>query len=244
MKKIALINLVLLFNLFIACNKEDNRKNVELPNLSEKSIIAKQQYMLTTDTLEEKDETLNAYFFIEFPKAPNEILNRIVKKDLTKLLLSVKDSFKQARKEDIGNKASREIEYSLELTLDESYIDHNWISLRFAGYLFEGGIHGLPFFISINYDQQKQRIIEFNDLFSIKTPADTLQFKRIINDALIEADYSGASLESLYPLKFNRNADSLTFCFDAYEVAPYAMGMPVINFNKQELASFLQNSNW
>ena len=136
--------------------------------------------------------------------------------------------------------------YQLDVSFEPVQANNNFISstLSFAG--DSGGAHGYKYSVSFNYDVKKQKEIKLADLFPkdpgyLKTISEfsrrdlTAQFHKKLNiktktdeqnfaDSVAPMLESGTTPEEVNFSVFTFTPDKITFYFNEYQVAPYAMG--------------------
>ncbi|MAU12271.1 MAG: hypothetical protein CL607_20785 [Anaerolineaceae bacterium] len=127
-----------------------------------------------------------------------------------------------------------------ELYLDYETFTYNAdvVSIKFAGYQYTGGAHGLPYIKTFVFDLSgdTSRILTLNDVFQEEhNPWLTIQ--PMVKAQLLEqfgdsADASwideGTGENPDNYASFVIDGDAIVFYFQAYQVAPYVAGMPSV----------------
>ncbi len=118
------------------------------------------------------------------------------------------------------------------------------LSLKYTGNLYTGGAHGMPDIGYFNYDVESARILTLNDL--IATPDELLDLlnQRMRSDYKLGDDQTlkdAGFLEDSLPLTENLliEPQGLRFTWQAYAVAPYALGQPSVLLGYEQLAPVL-----
>ena len=127
--------------------------------------------------------------------------------------------------------------YSLSISWVPIQLNKNFISglLVFSGYV--GGAHGYENVISLNYNVKNQKKITLADLFPddpqyLKTISEfarkdlRLQFGKNVEEDMLLA---GTTPEQINFNVFTFTDDKITFYFNQYQVAPYAMGQSSVS---------------
>lgn len=104
----------------------------------------------------------------------------------------------------------------------------NYVTLYSDGYDYpSGAAHGMPWSIYFTFDLKNKRLLTLDDIFTKAGKSKVLQMvKKELRD-----EYSEFGLSS--EIGFPGNAPALTekgvvFTYGAYEIGPYAMGMPEV----------------
>ena len=113
---------------------------------------------------------------------------------------------------------------------------------------YEGGAHGINQRLVMNFDRKTGEQIELKDIF---VPGFEQTLNSILLKALIEKTGSKDeqelrdkgylySMDMFAPANFVLGKDSMTFIYNSYEIAPYAMGMTELELTYDELESILK----
>jgi hypothetical protein len=141
------------------------------------------------------------------------------------------------------------------LTLQIDYATSNFsdriVNLIFTVYAFEGGAHGLTTTTTYTFNLAQQRVLSLSDLFV--PGSDPLS----VIGPLVEADLDARLTTDLANLTDTNwihqgtgenldnykswaiTPDSLTFCFDPYQVAAYAAGTQTVTIPLAQLSAIL-----
>lgn len=115
---------------------------------------------------------------------------------------------------------------------DEKIVSYCLIVSRYRA----GAAHPVTGYYSFNYDLLKQKRITFSDYFNVKTSTDTLFFINAINKAI---NIVSVGTQDLHDIDFNLEKDTISFNFDDYEIASYAVGIVEGRVSKKELLKFI-----
>jgi len=141
--------------------------------------------------------------------------------------------------------------YSTEITDTVSFMNAKVVTIQLDGYSFTGGAHPNPFGLLVSYDLTKgAKPLEITDLVSDTNavrPALEKAYK--ISKGLKETDPLGdmvySELKQLtMPANVGIATEGIRFFYNAYEVAPYAVGATDILLTWEELGSLADRKKW
>lgn len=177
--------------------------------------------------------------------------NKVLRDTLTALADKQQKSFTANIHKDTT--ALKSYAYPWELILDFSLQDstNRFISLLGKGYQFTGGAHGMPFFITLNYDREEQQIVPLPKMLGDSTALQPIS--RFVRDALARhfmhqrnipvTDQASVDAflqeqgdwvkDGTAPSYSNYNnfllrPQGIRFIFGAYQVGPYVIGTPEV----------------
>ena len=113
---------------------------------------------------------------------------------------------------------------------------------------YEGGAHGISQRLVMNFDTKTGQQIELKDVFvpGYEQSLDDLLLKALITETgskneadLREKGYLYA-MDMFAPVNFVLGKDGVTFVYNPYEIAPYAMGMTELTLTYDELEKILK----
>lgn len=114
----------------------------------------------------------------------------------------------------------------------------NLISYCFMiDYYYSGSAHGMLQYYSYNYDVVKQKRIEFNEFFDVRSANDTSLMIREIKDHLTD---TLVSFDKLYSLDFHLQRKRVVFDFDDYEIGCYAQGVMQSPIRRNSLTAIIR----
>ncbi|MBR4468685.1 MAG: DUF3298 domain-containing protein [Bacteroidales bacterium] len=133
--------------------------------------------------------------------------------------------------------------------LEENYTlseqtDH-YVTYTTEGYLYTGGAHPMPWYYGTTFSKIDGSIVGY-DMFD-----DTISLKHIVTENIHKQYFDKYNTEEeeyffepeeTFALPENEpwvETDSVVFCYGAYEIAPYAAGMPLCKISKEELQPYL-----
>ncbi len=180
---------------------------------------------------------------IKYPLTKSTILNETV----TSFIVAQEKGFKEnvSGLSDISSAiGSLDIGY-------ESYISDKTVSLKFDVNTDTGGAHGNFTTITFNYDKNLNQVLTTKDIFAdqvnylnglsnlikprLKAELEKAQFQ---DNTWLE---EGAGPKEDNYKQFIFTPEGVTFFFDPYQVAPYAVGAQEITLSYQELSSLLRS---
>lgn len=120
------------------------------------------------------------------------------------------------------------------------------LSIKLNFDFYAGGAHPIGWINSIIVDIKAGEILEFEDLFKENSNYDKTISAKIIDemnkdkDRFFE-DYAKAVLDKKGKFDFYIDGNSIVVYFDAYDVAPYASGMPSFVFEAKDIKNILKD---
>lgn len=198
--------------------------------------------------LNRSDSTKFYKFDIRLPRIIRT--NSVLRDTLTKLADAHQENFLSGAANDtMPDSYAHPWEMQLYVTIEDSTTQ--FITLLGKGYTYTGGAHGMPFYITMNYDQEKQKFISLNDLFADSTGLDPISKYIRRNLAQKLMTFRGAPVQGNASVdQFLREQGSwlkdgtapifsnyqnfllqpkgIRFIFGAYQVGPYAIGTPEV----------------
>lgn len=156
---------------------------------------------------------------------------------LENLSRTLKDTFANMYRESVKDEKAEETgEFSQSLNYTESSTAHvifnekDWLSMAYSAYSYGGGAHGNYASAVATYDLTQKRVLKLSDVFLPK-------FDKTLNTALTNAVRRQFSLKKTEPLSsvlFDNSIEytnnfcitkkGITFVYNPYEIAAYAMG--------------------
>lgn len=113
---------------------------------------------------------------------------------------------------------------------------------------YEGGAHGINQRLVMNFDSKTGELIELKDVFvpGFEQSLNAILLKALITETgsenendLREKGYL-YSMDMFAPANFRLDKNSITFVYNPYEIAPYAMGMTELELTYDELEKILK----
>ncbi|MCX6723613.1 MAG: DUF4163 domain-containing protein [Candidatus Staskawiczbacteria bacterium] len=171
----------------------------------------------------------------------NQKAKAIVDKEINDFKTNSLANDEVVKKVDPTSYANYPREYALNIGYDKGKIDNNVASVVFNVYTFEGGAHGVSYFVALNYDVKNRKEITLVDLFP--NQQDYLQkisdycIKDLTKQIITEMgstegswlqDGAGPKAENFQYFLINPSTSSgqatITFYFPQYQVAPGVAG--------------------
>lgn len=141
--------------------------------------------------------------------------------------------------------------YSTEITHKVPLLNANVVTIELDGYSFTGGAHPSPFGLLVSYDLTKgAKPLEILDLVS-----DTNALRPILeigyklgkglkaSDPLDQVTYPETKQLTM-PVNVGVAAEGIRFFYNAYEVAPYAVGSSDILLTWEQLGALADRKKW
>jgi len=150
-------------------------------------------------------------------------------------------------KEDALKRTWYEYNYSIDTETQEGRDDAVVVYLITLDY-YEGGAHGIYQQLVMNFDKQSGKQLTLQDVF---VPG----YEERLTELLLEKLMDLADVKNMEELKakdylfsmdmfpsenFILGKDNITFIYNAYEIAPYAMGMTELELSYDELSGILK----
>ena len=113
---------------------------------------------------------------------------------------------------------------------------------------YEGGAHGINQRLVMNFDSKTGEQIELSDVFvpGFEQSLNNILLKTLITETgskdendLRDKGYL-YSMDMFAPVNFRLDKSSITFVYNPYEIAPYAMGMTELTLTYDELEKILK----
>ena len=120
-----------------------------------------------------------------------------------------------------------------------------YVTYTTEGFLYTGGAHPMPWYYGTTFSKIDGSIVGY-DMFD-----DTISLKHIVTENIHKQYFDKYNTEEeeyffepeeTFALPENEpwvETDSVVFCYGAYEIAPYAAGMPLCKISKEELQPYL-----
>jgi hypothetical protein len=184
------------------------------------------------DSIKYFDKNRNAAIIISLPISGISNLDTVIKKQL----VAQRDSFLIQIDKFIKNDSSY---VKTALTSDffaepiSIYSNAKLISYSFIiSFYYTGAPHDVSDFLSINYDFENKKFVDFSDYFLIETKEDSTFFKDIITKAI---NRDGITVNKIKNIDFNLEKDTISFNFGHYEISNYAEGLIHARVTKSKL---------
>ncbi|KAA0015191.1 DUF3298 domain-containing protein [Salinicola corii] len=122
--------------------------------------------------------------------------------------------------------------YEADLKADVVADHDDLLVIELDGYLYSGGAHGLPLTSYMVIERDTQQIVDLDDMLQPgKRPAYEAALERA-HQRWLETDQANGLSESQWPFIVSDNvaplADAVAVKYQVYDLAPYAVGQPVL----------------
>ena len=226
---------MLLLLVAASCNKSKNEVETQLYTLSD-SVYLENEY----------EEGYSYYTInVDLPETQNATLKQSIMhwmfapevKDYEDFLQTDMDRFFDEE----GNEPKSV--YENNHTLAEQ--TDRYVTYITEGFLYTGGAHPMPWYYGTTFSKIDGSIVGY-DMFD-----DTISLKHIVTENIHKQYFDKYNTEEeeyffepeeTFALPENEpwvETDSVVFCYGAYEIAPYAAGMPLCKISKEELQPYL-----
>ena len=158
----------------------------------------------------------------------------------------VKKALKKRSKDFLGTEApfeemGWETGNSLESEISVAWNTKNLLTLQHSGYDYPAGAaHGMPWNYAETIDLKNKRILTKDDIF---TKSGQKAVLRMVVAELLD-EYAEDNLNNVSDIELPGNDPSLTsegvqFDYGAYEIGPYALGMPCVKLPYEKVKPYL-----
>ena len=120
-----------------------------------------------------------------------------------------------------------------------------YVTYTTEGFLYTGGAHPMPWYYGTTFSKIDGSIVGydmFNDPDELSEIITTHIRKQYIDNFDLVEEMFELGDEDHFVLPENEpwiETDSVVFCYQAYEIAPYAAGMPLCKISKEDLWPYL-----
>ncbi len=185
--------------------------------------------------------TIDAKVSVDYPLDLAQ--NELIASTIDPFIQSTKNDFMQAISDFIPAPGP----YELDITYQTTRHSDNILTLILSVYQFTGGAHGSTLIQPYTFDLKTNKVLTLDDLFTNTTDALTLIAP--IAQTTIAANVgemnqpdmlqAGTAVDPQNYQAFALDADSITFYFQDYQVAPYAAGIQTVTIPLAQLSSVL-----
>ncbi len=164
---------------------------------------------------------------------------------------SASQQFFEMFRADVKERPEMALEYTTELKDTIPFLNSRVATVQMDGYSYTGGAHGNPFTMLVSYDLTKEaKPLEITDLISDTTavkPALEKAYKLSKGlqetDPLSEVVYAEIKQIPL-PAQIAIVANGVVFFYNAYEIAPYAVGSSAVLLTWEQLGPLADKNKW
>lgn len=241
----------------VETNTEQKNESVETESIAEttKASVSSEQYKISTNESEEKDEEhtymtiksqnieFNDDVYEKYPSLKDRIghFNKTIDDDIKDFKTNLKEA-----KESFKERPEYANPYEYSNTISVVMFNDDVLIIANNSYYFTGGAHGSTIVTYLNYDLDKQRDVELKDVIT-----DTDKFKEALHKKADEQkedlfdDYSETIDKDLADpdktLTFFIKDGSLVIEFGQYDIAPYSSGLIDFEFPYNEYKNMLNS---
>lgn len=132
------------------------------------------------------------------------------------------------------------IEYSV--LFQENY----FVSILFSTYAYTGGAHGIPYVFNVNYDFIANEDVNLSDVFkgSYLEILSNYSRTKLIENGFDDDDWLSEGTSAVKPKNFSAwgfNGKEILITFQAYQVGPYAIGMPEVLIPIEKFKDYIRS---
>jgi hypothetical protein len=183
------------------------------------------------------------------------ILNNIYSTEEKKKISTIDDlinlffsDYLEIKKQEEKEKSDYPIQpWTLEIVGEVKHISKNLISYEVSYFIFTGGAHPLSGTYYFNFNSSTGKVVSLQELFkkNFDSELDKLIEKHF--RAIYELKPNQPLTEFLFENHINHNdnflflPDGIEFCYNQYEIAPYAVGIIRVKIPKSELSNLLND---
>ena len=161
-----------------------------------------------------------------------QLLNYDVTMDMRKVFAKAAKRYFSKQREEIteDDEWAREHPWEIDYEINIDTITPHYVSLIFSGYDYRGGAHGMPWNYGITFMKSNGHTMTWNDFFTNKELVRPF-ISEYLDQDIIEnvAEYCNLPEDSDPPapsLDPWLHGDTVVINYTAYEIGPYAIGMP------------------
>jgi hypothetical protein len=139
-----------------------------------------------------------------------------------------------------------EMRFSFDIDYSVLYQENDFLSIVFHSYAYTGGAHGMPYVFIINYDFIAKEDVKLSDVFKgsyLEIFSNFSRTKLIENgfddDEWLREGTSAVKSENFSAWGFN--GKEIVIIFQAYQVGPYAIGMPEVSIPIEKFKGFIRS---
>lgn len=260
-KKIAVS--CILISLLCACGSQDDNA------LSTGEAVTSRQVSLTKDQESPHCEVSLKLHYVKGSGSKNQVAKSI-NESVTDRLFFMRDLTMQQAADSFANQYTRDYvrnclplyrddsddpqksawyEYRYSITTETKHERSNTLTYLATIDYYEGGAHGINQLIIMNFNTTDGQQLTLSDLF---IPGYEQQLNELLLNALMEKTGT-TTMEQLHekgylfamnifpPENFILGKDDITFVYNPYEIAPYAMGKTELTLSNSELKSIMNS---
>ncbi|WP_190279564.1 DUF3298 and DUF4163 domain-containing protein [Ornithinibacillus gellani] len=225
-----------------AKNESDEANQKDEPKQSLKEVAMNYE---TVELIEEKESYKITFSFPRFsiPEI-DALVAEPMQKEFEEEVKRIKENAENLSEEE--KELESQYQSLFDVSFSEPVITDEFISILFNDYIYGGGVHGDYGVTGFNFDIQKKRVIQLEDVIQDMNKLDKLAEKtleKLIQKEVVipNGSYFDIAEESTKPdpknyANFTLTTDGIIFYFNPYAVAPYAAGLIEVTFSNKELA--------
>lgn len=139
-----------------------------------------------------------------------------------------------------------EMRSSFDIDYSVLYQENDFLSILFYTYAFTGGAHGMPYVFNINYDFIAKEDVKLSDVFkgSYLEILSNSSRTQLIENGFDDDEWLREGTSAVKPENFSAwgfNGKEIVIIFQAYQVGPYAIGMPEVSIPIEKFKGFIRS---
>lgn len=178
------------------------------------------------------EETAEYVIDVQYPKFNNIAIDSAIEKFITDAIVQFKTEASEVPP------FPSETRYELDSVFNSTYAGSNLVSARLIMSTYTGGAHPVAFVHGLNFDRMTGRELTLPDALSmvdlsLEQIADlvTEELRTRLGDDVFFSEGAAAVRENYQT--FVVDANNVTFIFQPYQVAPYAVGLEEVSFKRK-----------
>lgn len=167
-----------------------------------------------------------------------EELNNSIENKVKNFVEEIRKIAQQDKEEGV-----QRVPYEANVKTEIYYQDKNLISFIIYYYQFTGGAHEITTFETYNVDIKNSKLLNLSDILCRN--AEDMIKQEIIKQIKSQSEYFFPESvdyilkDNIFSRTFLIEASALTFIYPHYEIAPYAIGMPMFSISWEKLKQYL-----
>ncbi len=139
-----------------------------------------------------------------------------------------------------------EMRFSFDIDYSVLYQENDFLSILFYTYAYTGGAHGMPYVFNINYDFIAKENVNLSEVFkgSYLEILSNSSRTQLIENGFDDDEWLREGTSAVKPENFSAwgfNGKEIVIIFQAYQVGPYAIGMPEVSIPIEKFKGFIRS---
>lgn len=139
-----------------------------------------------------------------------------------------------------------DVSYDFNIEYSVLFQEDYFLSIIFYTYAYTGGAHGMPYVFNINYDFIANEDVKLSDVFKGSYLEIFSNYSRtnLIENGFDDDEWLREGTSAVKPENFSAwgfNGKDILVTFQAYQVGPYAIGMPEVLIPIDKFKGFIRS---